>query len=144
VQSQATKEELESHSSSLQAIANDTWLCAMYLPESTALRSLDFAVKHPSMNGVDFMTQQVVPRAKHLSVNTVNIAQKSIKKVSEIRHFHKPSSVFAKWTPATAALTLKAFTTDMELTKIPKFVKDEDDRQKTLMVLKSHYTALKN
>jgi len=111
-------------------------LCATYLPESVATKSLDFAVKHPSLKGVDFMTQQVVPRAKHLSVNTVNIAQKSIKKVSEIRHFHKPSSVFAKWTPATDALMLKAFTTDMELTKIRKFVKGDEDLQKTLAVLK--------
>ena len=130
------KGNLDSSSARLQAIANDTWLCATYLQESVALRNLDFAVKHPSLKGIDFMTQQVVPRAKHLSVNTVNIAQKSIKKVSEIRHFHKPSSVFAKWTPATDALMLKAFTTDMELTKIRKFVKDDEDRQKTLAVLK--------
>ena len=50
-----TKNE-ESSSTGLQAMANDTWLCAMYLPESVALKSLDFAVKHPSVNGVDFMT----------------------------------------------------------------------------------------
>ena len=86
----------------------------------------------------------MVPRVKHLSVNTVNIAHKAIKKVAEIRHFHKPTSVFAKWANETDKVILKAFETDMELTKIRKFVKDDEDRRKLLAVLKKHYPALKN
>ena len=116
----------------------------MYLPESVPPKTIDIVIKHPQINGVDFLKHQVVPKSKHLSVNTLNIAHKAIKKVAEIRHFHKPTSVFAKWNNDTDKVIYKAFETDMELTKIKKFVKDPDDRKKLLDVLLKYYANLKN
>lgn len=126
--------DLQSESRSAE-IARDTWVCAMYLPESTDSKQLNLVIKDPSTPGVDFLQNLSVPRSKHLSINTLRIAQKQIKKVAEIRHFRKPTSIFAKWMNDTNSVIKKAFETDIELSKISKFVKDELDLKRTYAVL---------
>lgn len=63
-------------------IANDTYVCAMYLPESLSnhLYIPQFAIKHPDVPGIDTIRQNV-PYRKHLSQNTVAVKKKMIKKV---------------------------------------------------------------
>ena len=53
------------------------------------------------------------------------ITEKRIKKVKEIRHFNFKHSVFAKFAWDTEKLLDTGFEHDKELTKLPKFIKDE-------------------
>ena len=57
---------------------------------------MQVGVKHPDLPGVDILSKNI-PNRKHLSVNTMAVTQKNVKKVKEIRYFHKPSSVFKDW-----------------------------------------------
>ena len=84
------------------------------------------------------------PNLKHLSINTLSVAEKAIRKVREIRHFKFKTSVFCKFIPDTTKVINIAFESDAELSKIPKFIKDEDDRANTFGVFRKHYGALKN
>ena len=52
--------------------------------------------------------------------------------------------MFAKWNPDTSNVINKAFETDKELTKLKKFIKDEDDLNKTFEVFRNCYGMLKN
>lgn len=101
-------------------------------------------VKDPNIAGVDCIHDKTVPRAKHLSVNTLAIAHKQIKKVVAIRHFSKPKSVFAKWMEDTEEAIETSFKIDLDLSKIPKFVKDASDLKLTFEVFKNNYQSLRN
>jgi len=85
-----------------------------------------------------------VPRVKHLSVNTMSLIQKQVKKVKEIRRFSKPNSVFAKWTEESSLLLDKAFEADRALSKIYKFIKDPEELEQTFAVLRKHFQQIKN
>ena len=99
-------------------------------------------VKHPKLPGVDFIANYKVPRMKHISVNKP-LEMKQIKKIHIIRHFQKENSMFAKWVEDTPEGLAKAFYSDMALSKLSKFVKDNDDYEKTLEVLLKHFPKIK-
>ena len=74
-----------------------------------------------------------------MSVNTTPIYHKQVKKVKEIRHFSKPKSVFAKWFEDNNKILDKCFETDKELSKLKKFIKDENDLNATYKVFRNVY-----
>lgn len=74
----------------------------------------------------------------------MGIAEKLVKKMKEIRHFHFPTSVFKDFVFDSRKILDLTFEKDKELVKIPRFVKDEDDREKTYSVFKKYYPELKN
>jgi hypothetical protein len=123
-----------------EVLSRETYLCAVYLPAGP----LKFLIKHPQLGGVFYQENLTVPREKHMSINKYRPLLKMIKKVKEIRHFSKPSSVFAKWKNDTKDIIEKCYETDMALTKIHKFIKDEYDREQTFKVLRKYYGNLKN
>ena len=52
------------------------------------------------MKNVDYLCVDAIPKLptnKHLSIHTMDIAYKQIKKVTKIRLFVFETSVFAKW-----------------------------------------------
>lgn len=129
----------------LEDMAADTYVWAMYLPDNINdhTNSLDIVVKHPRLQGVEYVRSKV-PRQKHLSINKMAINQKQIKKVKEIRQFVKAQSVFAEYQEDTVPVLDKSFRTDWALMKIPKFVKDVDEREKIFAVLWKYYSPLKD
>lgn len=128
-----------------EEIANDTYVCAMFLPEtfSNHLYIPQFAIKHPDVPGIDTIRQNV-PYRKHLSQNTVAIQKKMIKKVQEIRHFSKIKSVFRGWKEDNNKLLSDSFDIECDQMKIKKFIKDEKDLAQTKQVLKKYFGAIKN
>lgn len=81
-------------------IISDTYMCSMLLPDNEVIdpnNLFGFVVKHPELSGVDYMLNMKIPRDKHSSLNTLQIYQKNIKKIQQVRHFFKPHSVFARW-----------------------------------------------
>lgn len=120
-------------------VANETYVLAVYLPN----KDIDVIVKHPELTGVNFLRARQYNR-KHLGLNHVDAPEKRVKKVKEIRHFVFGKSVFAPFKPDTVSIIDKAFEHDKELTKIPKFVKDESDREATYKVFRKYYFELKN
>ena len=59
-----------------------------------------------------------LPNIKSLSVNTVPLSKKFIKKVKEIKFFYKPTSVFATWNEETKESLDLAFQKDLEHVKL--------------------------
>jgi hypothetical protein len=74
----------------------------------------------------------------------MEIPEKRIRKVKEIRHFVFKTSVFKNFVGDSKSVIDAAFESDKELCKIPRFVKDEDDRENTFNVLRKYYSDLKN
>ena len=72
------------------------------------------------------------------------LSEKRIRKVKEIRHFVFPKSVFRKFVPDTQQVIDGAFEHDKPLAKLPKFVRDASDLEKTWQVFKDDYGHLKN
>jgi hypothetical protein len=66
------------------------------------------------------------------------------KKVKEIRHFSKPKSVFARWNEDNKKILDNCFETDKDLSKLKKFIKDENDLKATYQVFRNCYGSLKN
>ena len=60
------------------------------------------------------------------------------------RNFNKDSSVFKPWRLDTAGTELQAFKEDIKLWKGYRFIKSEDDKEKTEAVLKKHFGKLKD
>ena len=104
---------------------------------------MDVVIKSKDIPGVNFMRFSQ-PNCKHLSINTMPVTEKAIRKVREIRHFMFKTSVFCKFIPDTKKVLNIAFESDAELSKIPKFIKDEKDREATFDVFRKHYGSLKN
>lgn len=96
----------------------------MYLPP----KEMDLIIKSQDLQGVNYLRFSI-QNLKHLSINTMPVVEKAIRKVQEIRHFKFPTSVFCKFIPDTNKVIHKAFESDAELSKIPKFIKDENDRE---------------
>ena len=95
------------------------------------------------MAGVNYL-RAPQRRAKHLSINTIAVAEKCIRKVKEIRHFNFPRSVFCNFKPDTESIIDKTFEHDKELAKLPKFIKDPADLEATFDVFRENYFNLKN
>lgn len=77
---------------------DEIYVCAIYLPPpQTRNEEVTVWVKHPDNDGIDYMPGIRVPRLKHMSINKIDIGMKRFKKQKEIRHFFKPTSVFARW-----------------------------------------------
>mmetsp|Transcript_15052 Transcript_15052/g.23291 ORF Transcript_15052/g.23291 Transcript_15052/m.23291 type:complete len:83 (-) Transcript_15052:950-1198(-) len=81
---------------------------------------------------------------KSQSINKIATSEKFVKKVKEIRHFVFKSSVFCKFIRDTDNMLDKAFEADKDLSKLPKFIKDEQDLKQTFRVFRKHYPNLKN
>ena len=115
-------------------VAADTYFAAIYLPPKES----DIVIKCHDLQGVNYLRFNQT-HLKHLSINTMPVPEKAIRKVREIRHFKFKTSVFSKFIPDTTKVLNIAFESDAELSKIPKFIKDEDDRAETFNVFKKHY-----
>ena len=137
-------EEIESKygrmPSKWEEIGKHTYLCALYLPSK---KNLEFMVKHNDLEGI-FYQSCAMQEMKSQSIKTIPPVEKMIKKVKEIRHFNLKSSVFNKFIQDDEAILDRAFELDNELSKMPKFVKDKDDLNKSMKVLRKHYPNLKN
>lgn len=71
----------------LHKMLEETYICCLFLDPGQPGDDVHVMVKHPSLEGFDVMPNLVVPRVKHLSVNTMQPLQKQIKKQKEIRTF---------------------------------------------------------
>lgn len=145
IQIEYRAKDFESELDRLNAIVDETYMMMEYVPDACIVSQgkLECVIKHNEIDGVDFLRVEV-PRCKHLSVNTTSVLKKQIKKVKEIRRFSKPNSVFAQWRHDTQNVIDKAFETDRDLTKLKKFIKDEDDLNKTYQIFRKCYGELKN
>jgi hypothetical protein len=77
---------------------DETFVSVIFLNASISDKKQPHVIiKHPELNGVDFIANMNIPRKKHLSVNTYEPRFKQIKKEQVIRRFNKPSSTFASW-----------------------------------------------
>lgn len=54
----------------------------------------------------------MTPMNKHLSVNTMRVSYKQIKKIKLIRQFNRPNSIFWDWNVDTEAKLEKAYESD--------------------------------
>mmetsp|Transcript_2384 Transcript_2384/g.3646 ORF Transcript_2384/g.3646 Transcript_2384/m.3646 type:complete len:201 (-) Transcript_2384:870-1472(-) len=106
---------------------------------------IDVAVAHPKKFGCDFISVEEIPRHpinKHLSFNRVPYYYKKIKKVSMVRHFYRPNSIFSDYAEPTKKLLGLGFDNDKQFLKNPKFIKDPKDLAKTEDVLRKFYPKL--
>lgn len=92
----------------LNAIAKDTFLSSVFLPchhdfeklQTSSGNKAEVIISHPQMSHVDVLCVSHVPKQpnrKHLSLNTMGVSFKQVKKVKEIRLFVRSKSVFADW-----------------------------------------------
>lgn len=125
-------------------IFKDTYICTLFFKDSIVDKNnlLNLAIKHPEIKGVDFIKNLLIPREKHLSVNSMPLIQKKIKKIKEIRHFVKSKSVFSRWTSDTKSSIKRAYETDIAFSKLHKFIKSEDDKIKTMNTLCNNYKEI--
>jgi hypothetical protein len=72
-------------------MASETFFCCMYLPA----KEIDVVIKDRDMVGVNYL-RFMQPNTKHLSINTIGINEKRIRKVKDVRNFDFPKSEF-KW-----------------------------------------------
>ena len=61
----------------------------------------------------------------------MRVSEKQIKKVIKLRHFTQNNSVFREFRKDTNYILDRAFEIDSKITKIPKFVKNQEDLKKT-------------
>lgn len=129
-----------------ELIVQETYACSVYVKPTIERRSdtVSVFIKHNDVPGASYIPNMVVPREKHLSIYRVELRHKQVKCEQEVRRFKKANSVFAKWKEDTPQLLAKCYESDMKLTKLNRFIKDEVDRAKTFEVLKKYYTQLKN
>ena len=95
-------------------------------------------MKHKDIEGVNFLRKKQV-HSKHLSINRLGISEKQVRKIKEIRHFNFATSTFKDFIFDDEAILDAAFEKDRELLKIPKFIKDQADREKTYQVFREYY-----
>ena len=106
---------------------------------------LDVAVAYPTKFGSDFLSIPELPQKrtnKHLSYRTHPVLYKQIKKVSTVRHFYRPNSVFAEFTEPTRRVLDLGFELDKQFLKNYKFIKNQQDLEKTASVLKQYFPKL--
>lgn len=131
---------------SIGAQLRDTYLCALYAPDSTLddQSSLRFLIAHQQLPAVDFICNIKVPRSKHLALNRMTICHKSTKKLQEVRHFVKAQSLFAKYVADNDQIIQACFEKDVARTRLSKFIKVQKDLEDTKSVLQRHYPHLKH
>ena len=95
-------------------------------------------IKHNEIQGVNYL-RFGMNKSKHLSINTMLALEKRIRKVKEIRHFVFKTSVFKNFVGDDKKVIDAGFESDKALCKIPRFVKDEEDRENTFNVIKKYY-----
>lgn len=88
-------------------IAENTFFCGAYLPT----KEHEAAVHHPEIPGI-FFTKFKMPNLKHLSINSMQIVQKKIRKVKEVRKWELKKSVFKNFVPDSDDVINDAFDSD--------------------------------
>ena len=73
----------------------------------------------------------------------MKIKYKELKKVKQIRLFVFKKSVFANWKRDDEKMLDKAFKLDAQYLKCFKFIKDKDELNRVIEVLKKHFSFLK-
>lgn len=69
---------------------------------------------------------------------------KNIRTTAVVRSFHKASSVFATWIDDQEDTAVNCIEHDLELWNAPKFIKDEEDYEKTADVMRKYAKEIKN
>jgi hypothetical protein len=67
-----------------------------------------------------------------------------VKKVKEIKYFSLEQSIFKGFKHVTEEVIDKAFNQDKELMKLVKFIKDNDDLEQTLLILRTNFMPIYN
>jgi len=114
-------------------------------PVST--NQLDVVIKHPDEIGCNYLCVPELRRTslnKHLSAHKAPIFHKQVKKVKVIRHFHRPQSVFAEFQEDKEKDLDKAFELDKQYMKIPKFIKDPNEVDAVMKVLREYFPQLRD
>ena len=124
-----------------KVIAKETFFLGVYIPSYET--DCDVIIKHKEIQGVNYL-RFGMNQSKHLSINTMAAPEKRVRKVKEIRHFVFKTSVFKNFKGDDKDIINAGFESDKALCKIPKFVKDEEDREKTFEVIRKYYPQLKN
>lgn len=119
-----------------QAIAQETFFLGAFIPSNET--DCDVVIKCREIQGVNYL-RFGMNQSKHLSINTMNAPEKRVRKVKEIRHFVFKTSVFKNFKGDDKAVIDAGFESDKTLCKIPRFVKDEEDREKTFEVIRKYY-----
>ena len=133
----------------------DTFCASVFLPchhalnksENASGHSVEIVVAHPQMDNIDFLVIADIPKLpeyKHLGLRQMKVHFKKVKKVKLVRNFHRPSSVFHDWRADTRKNMDKAFEIDSQFIKADKFIKDKEDVEATLEVLREYFQPLKN
>ena len=92
----------------LEAISKETFLACAYLPchydpnntQTVSGLKIEVMICHPKMMNVDLIGIISIPKQpnnKHLSIHTMKIKYKQLKKVKQIRVFVFKKSVYALW-----------------------------------------------
>lgn len=113
-------------------------MCAAFLPN----KDIDFIIKHKDIPGINYLRKNQI-NEKHLSINKIAASEKRLRKIKEIKHFLHANSIFKEFVPETENDLDRAFEIDQSSTKIKNFIKDQDDLQKTLKVLRLYYRQIK-
>ena len=122
-----------------ERMAADTFLCGMYFPA----KEVDYIIKDQDLRGVNYLRFNQ-PYTKHFSLNKSWLAEKNVRKVAELRHFNFKQSVFSQFAPDLKSVVDLGFETDKALSKIPRFVKEPDEREAVFKVLRKYYGPLKD
>lgn len=136
----------------MEAIQKETFFASAFLPchhdLAKAGTRIEAIVAHPNIpNKFDYLVLPEIPKQpnnKHLSINTMRVSFKQIKKVKMIRTFSHNSSVFSDWRPDTDKVIEEAFRLDSQYLKIHKFVRDPDEAKRIKEVLRKYFVPLKN
>ena len=100
----------------LEGISKDTFFAAAYLPcHYDSAKKPEVVVTHPAIHDRMFYQSFRIPKTpgnKHLSINSMRVSYKQIKKVKQIRHFDRPTSVFHEFKLDTKEKLAFAFDED--------------------------------
>ena len=97
----------------------------------------------PNVDLIGIITIPKQPNNKHLSIHTMKMKYKKLKKVKQIRLFVFKKSVFANWKRDDEKMLDRAFELDAQYLKCFKFIKDKNELSKTISVLRKHFSFLK-
>lgn len=106
-------------------------------------KTLGLVVKHPEIEGVDYINNIRVPELKHISIKK-EVSLKMVKHEWVVRRFFKPNSIFNKWTEDTPELLDKCFEKDIANSKLDKLIRDEKSLRLTCEVIHKYYALIKS
>ena len=138
-----------------EKIGEETFVVATFLPcQQHAMRTasvsgnqVEAVIKHPGQIGVNYLGIPDIrrtPMNKHLSASKGSVHYKQIKKIKQIRKFWRPNSVFAGFVEDTSKGLDKGFELDRQYMKIPKFIKDPEEANDVMRVLRKYFPQLKD